>query len=87
MIKYPRNLSIEELADWLTENAPLSAIVNTCATLLKEQEKEKSAVIVVDPEEYERIMGLFKIRGLRTSEGNVIKETRGRKPKDRKTSI
>lgn len=86
-IKYPRGLSAEELAEWLLTNAPMSAIINTCAILLKKQEEDKPNQIVVSEEDFKRIVGLFKIRGVRYSEGNQIEETRGRKPKDKKTTI
>lgn len=36
--------------------------------------------ISVSQEEYNRILSLFRIKGLRTLDGMMVEETRGRKP-------
>ena len=37
--------------------------------------------ISVTQEEYNRILSLFRIKGLRTLDGMMVEETRGRKPR------
>jgi hypothetical protein len=42
-------------------------------------EKEELSPIALDKEDYDRVVSLFRIRGQRIVDGQVIEETRGRK--------
>ena len=59
------NLNVFELADELSE-----FILN----------KEELQPIPLTQEEYDRVVSMFRVRGQRMVDGNIIAETRGRKP-------
>lgn len=63
-------------------NYPLNEILAASAELIILSEDFLSQKpISVSQEEYNRIMGLFKIKGMRSLDGMMVEETRGRKPK------
>ena len=63
-------------------NYPLNEILAAFAELIILSEDFLSQKpISVSQEEYNRIMGLFKIKGMRSLDGMMVEETRGRKPK------
>lgn len=61
---------------------PLNEILTAFAELIILSEDFLSPKpISVSQEEYNRIMSLFRIKGLRTLDGMVVEETRGRRPR------
>ena len=63
-------------------NYPLNEILAAFAELIILSEDFLSPKpISVSQEEYNRIMGLFRIKGLRTLDGMMVEETRGWKPR------
>lgn len=71
-----------ELEKHLLNNYPINEIIKAFAELLITTEQTiNKQPIVVTQEEYNTIMSLFKIRGIRTLDGVEIRENRGRKPK------
>lgn len=60
---------------------PLNEILTAFAELIILSEDFLSPKpISVSQEEYNRILSLFRIKGLRTLDGMTVEETRGRKP-------
>lgn len=60
---------------------PLNEILTAFAELIILSEDFLSPKpISVSQEEYNRILSLFRIKGLRTLDGVMVEETRGRKP-------
>lgn len=63
-------------------NYPLNEILTAFAELIILSEDFLSPKpISVTQEEYNRIVNLFKIKGLRSLDGVMVEERRGRKPK------
>lgn len=63
-------------------NYPLNEILTAFAELIILSEDFLSPKpISVSQEEYNRILSLFKIKGLRSLDGVMVEERRGRKPK------
>lgn len=61
---------------------PLNEILTAFAELIILSEDFLSPKpISVTQEEYNRIIGLFKIKGLRSLDGMMVEERRGRKPR------
>lgn len=66
------------------QSFPINDILNAFAELIIiSDDMVNKPQITVTEEEYNTIMGLFKIKGQRTLDGMVISETRGR-PKKQK---
>lgn len=75
------NATQKDLINHLS-NYPLNEILAAFAELIILSEDFLSPKpISVSQEEYNRIMGLFRIKGLRTLDGMMVEETRGRKPR------
>lgn len=71
-----------ELEKHLLNNYPINEIIQAFAELLITTEQTiNRQPIVVSQEEYDLITSLFKIRGVKTVNGVICEETRGRKPK------
>ena len=72
---------LEELTKHLSCQ-PMNEILTAFAELIILSEDFLSPKpISVSQEEYNRIMGLFKIKGMRSLDGVMVEETRGRKPR------
>ena len=72
----------KDIEAYLLENHTISDILSAFAELLiLSEDYINRQQIAVTQEEYDAIMGLFRIKGLRTLDGMVVQETRGRKPK------
>lgn len=75
----------EKLCDWLLNNLPVKQIASIAAELIKAEDKfNNKQPIVVDRDEFDRIFSLFKIRGMRSVDGELVAETRGRRRLDSK---
>lgn len=75
------NATQKDLINHLS-NYPLNEILTAFAELIILSEDFLSPKpISVSQEEYNRIMSLFRIKGLRTLDGMVVEETRGRRPR------
>lgn len=69
-----------ELEQHILSNYPITDIIKGYAELLiMSEEYVNKPQITVSQEEFDAITSLFKIRGIRTIDGMVIEETRGRK--------
>lgn len=78
------NATQKDLINHLS-NYPLNEILTAFAELIILSEDFLTPKpISVSQEEYNRIMGLFRIKGQRSLDGMIIEETRGRKPKTNK---
>lgn len=83
----------EELSDYLQDNFTIKAIIKDYLELLK-QTKVNNTKITVDKQEYNAILSLFRVRGIKEyidQDGKIIREEekRGRnpKPKDKKQEV
>jgi hypothetical protein len=75
------NATQKDLINHLS-NYPLNEILTAFAELIILSEDFLSPKpISVSQEEYNRIMSLFKIKGMRSLDGVMVEERRGRKPK------
>lgn len=75
------NATQKDLINHLS-NYPLNEILTAFAELIILSEDFLSPKpISVTQEEYNRIIGLFKIKGMRSLDGVMVEETRGRRPK------
>lgn len=75
------NATQKDLINHLS-NYPLNEILTAFAELIILSEDFLSPKpISVSQEEYNRIMGLFRIKGLRSLDGMMVEERRGRKPR------
>lgn len=75
------NATQKDLINHLS-NYPLNEILTAFAELIILSEDFLSPKpISVTQEEYNRIMGLFRIKGLRSLDGMMVEERRGRKPR------
>lgn len=75
------NATQKDLINHLS-NYPLNEILAAFAELIILSEDFLSPKpISVSQEEYNRIMGLFRIKGLRSLDGMMVEERRGRKPR------
>jgi hypothetical protein len=75
------NATQKDLINHLS-NYPLNEILTAFAELIILSEDFLSPKpISVSQEEYNRIMSLFRIKGLRSLDGMVVEETRGRRPR------
>lgn len=73
---------IEELETYLLNNYPIPVIIKAFAELIvTADDAVNKPQITVTQAEYDAIMGLFKIKGQRIVNGEVIKESRGRPKK------
>lgn len=78
------NATQKDLINHLS-NYPLNEILTAFAELIILSEDFLTPKpISVSQEEYNRIMGLFRIKGQRSLDGVMVEETRGRKPKTNK---
>lgn len=66
----------EELSNIIIGEYTAKSIAESLAEFLL---GEKETPITLDKEEYDRVVSLFRIRGQRIVDGQVIEETRGRK--------
>lgn len=74
------NQPLSDLEQYLLSNYTIGDILKAFAELIiTTEDVVNRPPISVSQEEYNTIMSLFKIRGLRTIDGMVIEETRGRK--------
>lgn len=71
----------EEVVNELIANYPVTSIVEDYVTLAMEATIDCNK-IVVSREEFEAIVSLFKVRGEKVVDGEVVTETRGRKRKN-----
>ena len=67
----------EELSNYLLTNLNVFELANELSDYILQDNTTQP--ITVTQEEYDKITSLFKIRGQRCVEGQVIQETRGRK--------
>lgn len=75
------NATQQDLINYLS-NYPLNEILAAFAELITLSEDFLSQKpISVSQEDYNRIMGLFKIKGMRLLDGVMVEETRGRSKK------
>lgn len=75
-------VSLSELENYLLSNHSISEIIRGYAELIMVAEcVVNKPQITVTQEEFDAITSLFKIKGIRTVDGVVIEETRGRKKK------
>ena len=75
------NATQKDLINHLS-NYPLNEILTAFAELIILSEDFLSPKpISVSQEEYNRILSLFKVKGLRSIDGMIVEERRGRKPK------
>lgn len=75
------NATQKDLINHLS-NYPLNDILTAFAELIILSEDFLSPKpISVSQEEYNRILSLFKIKGMRSLDGVMVEERRGRKPK------
>ena len=68
----------EELSRYLLTNLTVIEIADELAEFML-KETPVAQPITVTQEDMDRIVSLFKVRGVRCVEGNYIQETRGRK--------
>lgn len=73
-------VSTAEICDYLMSAYPVKAIVEDYVNMIKETPVE-NAKITVNKEEFKTIVSLFKVRGEKVIDGEVVSETRGRKRK------
>ena len=71
----------EEVVNELIANYPVTSIVEDYVTLAMETPIDCNK-IVVSREEFEAIVSLFKVRGEKVVDGEIVTETRGRKRKN-----
>ena len=69
-----------EVCDYLMSAYPVKAIVEDYVKMVMEAPVE-STKITINKEEFEAIVSLFKVRGEKVVDGEVVTETRGRKRK------
>lgn len=89
MIDIPRRIIVDAkedgqgiLENYLLTNYPMGEIIKAFAELiLTSDDLVNKPQITVTQAEYEAIVGLFKIKGQRVVNGEVISETRGRPKK------
>lgn len=89
MIDIPRRIIVDAkedgqfiLENYLLSNYPMGEIIKAFAELiLTADDLINKPQITVTQAEYEAIVGLFKIKGQRVVNGEVISETRGRPKK------
>lgn len=70
----------EMVCNKLLNEYPVNAIIRSYVNLVAETEWEKTK-IPVRKEEFEAIINLFRVKGERLINGEVVVETRGRKKK------
>lgn len=68
----------QELSNLIIDEYSAKSIAESLAEFLL-GEKEELSQIVLDKEDYDRVVSLFRIKGQRIVDGQVIEETRGRK--------
>lgn len=68
----------EELSKYLLSNLTVIEIADELAEYILKEPVETQPIPVTE-EEYDRICSLFRVKGQRYVEGQVIQETRGRK--------
>ena len=73
------------LENYLMNNHPMPQIIKAFAELIvASDDVVNKEPIPVSQEEYDSIMSLLRVKGLRVGQnGEVIKETRGRRPRKR----
>lgn len=76
------NQPISAIEQYLLSNHTIGEILRGYAELLLEEERLNRPQISVTQEEYNAITSLFKIRGLREVNGEIVEETRGRPKKN-----
>lgn len=67
-----------EVCDYLLRTYPIQRIVDDYVELIMKTDINDSKIVVTE-EEYQAILSLFKVKGQRLIDGQVVKETRGRK--------
>lgn len=73
---------ISAIEQYLLSNYTIGEIISSFAELLVGMDEHLNRPkISVSQEEYNVIISLFKIRGLKEVNGVIVEETRGRKPK------
>jgi hypothetical protein len=70
-----------EVCDYLLNTYPIQRIVDDYVELIMKTDINDSKIVVTE-EEYQAILSLFKVKGQRLIDGQVVKETRGRKRKN-----
>ena len=89
MIDIPKRIIVDAkedgqgiLENYLISNYPMGEIIRAFAELiLIADDAVNKPQITVTQAEYEAIVGLFKIKGQRVVNGEVVSETRGRPKK------
>ena len=76
------NQPISAIEQYLLSNHTIGEILRGYAELLLEDERLNRPQISVTQEEYNAITSLFKIKGLREVNGEIVEETRGRPKKN-----
>lgn len=76
------NQPISTIEQYLLSNHTIGEILRGYAELLLEDERLNRPQISVTQEEYNAITSLFKIKGLREVNGEIVEETRGRPKKN-----
>lgn len=87
MIDIPKTLlnkvksgeSVELLETYLLNNYPIPQIIKSFAELIVITDDVNKQQILITEDEFETIKSLFRIKGQRMVDGEIIKETRGRK--------
>lgn len=91
MIDIPKKLVEEakntndykEIEQYVLSNYTMGDIIRAFAEIyVAADEAVNRPQIAVTQAEYEQIMGLFRVKGQRIMNGEVVSETRGRKPKN-----
>lgn len=72
--------NVDEVASYLIDNYPAGAIAKSLAEVLMTDVKTDTPITVSETE-YERICSLFRVRGLKVVDGEIIRENRGRPTK------
>ena len=67
----------EELSKYLLTNLNVFELADELSDFILNQEATQP--IAVSQEDYDRIVSMFRVKGTRCIDGNIIAETRGRK--------
>lgn len=87
MVDIPKSLlnrvktgeSFELLENYLLNNYPMPVLIKAFAELIITADNEVNRQqILVTESEFELIQSIFRIKGLRRVDGEIIRETRGR---------
>lgn len=73
-----RAITREELASIIMNEYNIKDIIDSLADYLLNG-KDEGRYIVLDKDDYDKVISMFRVRGERIVGGNIVKETRGRK--------